>query len=422
MTRVSLYPAKRPTKSNPKRKVWQLRWLGTDGKRYCETIGDLPKMTKRDAGAKRRDKQSKIDCGVIPADKPKRMTFSGFVDQDRQTVEADVRPTTMIEYDHAVNHAYAALGRGIALDRIGPVEVGRIKTYLKNKGRATATIRKTIKTLNSIMRRAKDQRLILDNPFSGKAKGKTQSKRKRIFAPEEIKAMLTEANSQWWRVFLKLAVTTGLRKSELLSLHWTDLDFDSKTVTVSRKDTGRFTVRGESYPILPWETKAHEERVVPLDAGVVEMLKRFQLQSGGSQYVFLSLARLRAIDERLKADDWRPKADIVNNLDARFKAMQRRARRRIATLTRCELDKVQWNVGCIHDLRRTWATEIATHVDILTLCRWGGWADAKTAQQFYHEVKSETADRARKAMADLYRETDAQLTRKAETETLTAAG
>ncbi len=31
MTKVSLYPTKRPIKSNPKRKVWQLRWVGTDG-------------------------------------------------------------------------------------------------------------------------------------------------------------------------------------------------------------------------------------------------------------------------------------------------------------------------------------------------------------------------------------------------------
>lgn len=51
MTRVRLYPAKRPTKGNPKRKVWQLRWLGSDGTRYCETIGDLSRMTKRDAEA-----------------------------------------------------------------------------------------------------------------------------------------------------------------------------------------------------------------------------------------------------------------------------------------------------------------------------------------------------------------------------------
>ena len=417
MTTITLHNVKRTN-----RRVWMLRWYDSRGRRCGETIGKVGLTTKRQAEAKRRAKQSKIDCFVIPTDKPKRMTFSAFIAQDRLTIESDVRPTTMIEYGHAVNHAYAALGPEIALDRIGPVEVGRIKTYLKNKGRATATIRKTIKTLNSIMRRAKDQRLIPTNPFSGKAKGKTQSKRKRIFTPDEIRAMLAEANSQWWRVYLKLAVTTGLRKSELLSLHWTDLDFNSKTVTVSRKVAGRFTVRGESYPILPWETKAHEERLVPLDAGVVEMLKRFQLQSGGSRYVFLSLTRLRAIDKRLKTDDWRPKADIMNNLDTRFKAIQRRARRRIATLRQCELDKVQWTVGCIHDLRRTWATEIAPHVDVLTLCRWGGWADAKTVQQFYHEVKTETADRARQAMAELYREKDTHRTHPAETETLTAAG
>ena len=416
MTKISVYKIKRQRGA-----VWMLRWYDSRGRRCGETIGKFGVMTKREAEASCRAKQSKIDCGVILADKPKRMTFSAFVAQDRQTIEADVRPTTMLEYGHAVKHALAALGQEIVLDRIGPVEVGQIKMYLKSKGRATATIRKTIKVLSSIMRRAKDQRLILDNPFAGKAKGKTQSKRKRIFTSDEIRAMLAEANDQWWRVFIKLAVTTGLRKSELLSLHWTDLDFDAKTVTVSRKDAGRFTVRGESYPILPWETKAHEERLVPLDAGVVDMLKRFQLQSGGSVYVFLSLARLRTLDARLRADRWGPKAKLVNNLGMDFEAIQVRARRRIATLRQCELDRVPWTIGTLHDLRRTWATEIAPHVDLLTLCRWGGWADAKTVQQFYHEVKSETADRARQAMADLYRETDTKLTHPAETGALTAA-
>lgn len=28
---IDLYKCRRPTRSNPKRQVWQLRWFGTDG-------------------------------------------------------------------------------------------------------------------------------------------------------------------------------------------------------------------------------------------------------------------------------------------------------------------------------------------------------------------------------------------------------
>lgn len=423
MRRVSVYRTKSPTRASPKRHVWQLRWYGTDGKRYCKTIGETCRMTKRDALSIRRDQQSKIDCGVIPVDQPKRITLSAFVAQDRATIEADVRATTLLEYDHAVAHAYRALGKEILLDRIGPVEVGRLKKHLKDLGRAPATIRKTVKMLGSIMRRAKDQGLIQRNPFAGQAKGKTQSKRMRIFSPTEVNAMLAVCPNQWWLVFLKLAVTTGLRKSELLNLQWADVDFDAGSITVARKDAGRFTVSGQSYPILAWETKAHEERSVPLPAGVADMLRPLQLRSGGSRYVFLSLSRLAAIDERMKAGRWRPKAELVNNLNKIFKAIQRVARRRMADLQGVELDDVPWTIGSIHDLRRTYATEMATHVDLLTLCRWLGHADPKTTGAFYHQVKAETEEKARRAMAKLYSQTDAQLTRSpSERQSLAATG
>ena len=410
MSKIALYKIGGRTKANPKRQVWMLRWRGSDGKRYGKIIGDAGMMTKREAEHLRRQRQGKFDCHVIPVDQPKRITLSAFVAQDRATIEADVRATTLLEYGHAVAHAYAALGKEIRLDRIGPVEVGRLKKHLKDLGRASATIRKTVKMLGSIMRRAKDQGLIQRNPFAGQAKGKTQSKRKRIFLPTEVNAMLAVCPNQWWRVFIELAVTTGLRKSEQLNLQWADVDFDAGSITVARKDAGRFTVSGQSYPILAWETKAHEERSVPLPAGVADTLRPLQLQSGGSRYVFLSLSRLEAIGERMKAGRWRPKAELVNNTNKTYKAIQRVARRRLADLRGVELDDVPWTIGSIHDLRKTWATEMAPHVDLLTLCRWGGWANAETVQQFYHEVKSETADRARKAMADLYRETDKQLT------------
>lgn len=402
MAKVTLHKVKRPTQRAPNRRVWMLRWYDTHGKRCGETIGEVGKVSKRDAEATRHDREVKMDMGVVKRDRPEKISLSEFIRRDREAIQADVKPTTLLEYDHAANHALKALGGEILLSQIGRAEVGRIKKHLADLGRRPATIRKTMTALGALMRRAEADGLIHENPFNGAAKGKTQSKTARIFRPEEINAMLSVTPTQWWRVFLKLAVTSGLRVGELLNLHWRDIDFNEKTVTVSRKDAGRFTVGDRDYPILPWETKAHEARTVPLPSDTISALKRFRLTSGGSVYVFLSLDRLAAIDARMEAETWPVKSQPVNNLIRDFKVIQTHARGLLAKQRKVKLEKVDWPIGTIHDLRRTYATEMASHVDLLTLTRWLGHADPKTTQVFYHRVRPETEVRARRALSDLY--------------------
>ena len=324
-----------------------------------------------------------------------------------------MKSTTLTEYRHAAKHALAALGGRIRLDQIGRAEVGRVKNLLKKLGRRPATIRKTMIALAAIIRRAQKDGLVMDNPFAGAAKGKTQSRRKRIFAGEEVDAMLAVAPTLWWSAFIRAAVTTGLRRNELLNLQWSDVDVDGGVVTVTRKDAGRFTVGDREYQILPWQTKAAEERRVPVPEATLSGLQRLRLASGGSPYLFLSLERLAALDRMVRAGTWTEKTLLVNNLGRGFEVIQRHARARLAERRGVEVAKVDWPVGTLHDLRRTYGTTMARHVDILTLCRWIGHADPKTTGEFYHAVQTETEDRARAAMSAAYgAEPDAQRTRK----------
>ena len=83
MTKVELHKVKRPRppgkdgKARRPREVWMLRWVA-DGKRYGETIGDCKTMSRRDAAAVRREKQSKYDCKVESPKRPKKMTLAVF--------------------------------------------------------------------------------------------------------------------------------------------------------------------------------------------------------------------------------------------------------------------------------------------------------------------------------------------------------
>jgi integrase len=59
-----------------------------------------------------------------------------------------------------------------------------------------------------------------------------------------------------------------------------------------------------------------------------------------------------------------------------------------------QTDDDRWNHLSLHDLRRTWATALASKdVDPLIVCDWGGWNDLETFLEHYKGVYSPEAQR-----------------------------
>jgi integrase len=59
-----------------------------------------------------------------------------------------------------------------------------------------------------------------------------------------------------------------------------------------------------------------------------------------------------------------------------------------------ETDDDRWNHLSMHDLRRTWATQVAENdVDPLVVCQWGGWNDLDTFLEHYRGTYSPEAQR-----------------------------
>lgn len=409
MTTVTL---KRVKRSGPSgiRLVWMLRWYDSDGKQLGETIGDAGRvnekgkvvsgqMSKREAEAIRRGKQSKLDCGVIRADRPKRMTLAQFIEHDQATIRADVKPSTLVEYQIAGKHAIKAIGGDRPLTQIGWPQVGAVKDRLSTLGRSTATIRKTVATLRAMFNRALKQGLVTSNPFAGQRLPKVQSKQKRIYSREEVACMVEAVSDIWWQVFITLAVTSGLRRSELLHLQWRDIDLAGGTVTVSAKRAGTFEAGSETYPILEWSAKSNHERTVPLPDDTLAILQRLQLKTGGSAYVFLSLNRLAAIQRHIRDGKLPAKFNLVNNLNRQFGEIQDRARSILAKRCQGKVEMIAWPYGCLHDLRRTWCTWTADVVKMSTLQKWAGHQDIATTATFYCETTEDEAQRVRKALS-----------------------
>ena len=91
---------------------------------------------------------------------------------------------------------------------------------------------KTIRGLHAMLRQCLEQavpeRLIPYNP----ANGCLLPKKLQIIPPEKIRDYLKAAEEWGVLPMFYLELSTGLRRGELVSLLWRDLNFQTKTLTV----------------------------------------------------------------------------------------------------------------------------------------------------------------------------------------------
>lgn len=399
--KVELHKRAKTYPSGRRVQYWTLRWWGTDGKRYSESIGIVGEMTKNEAETARRAKEQAIGGGSIPRDRPPAMTLREFFKHDAESVRGTVKLNTLESIKHAATHASKAWGDDLLIANVNRQHVGRLKAYLLDEAKvAGSTFAKTCRTLKAMFNRAVKEGLIHTNPFVGVRMPKTQSRAKRIFSPEETRAMRAVAPTLWWETLIAVAETTGLRKSELLNLMHTDVDLTNKTLRVSAKKAGTFTVKDRGiFPILEWSAKSYEERTLPLPDPTVQLLMRLRAQSDGSPYVFLTLERLAKVATEIKIKGkLGPNYEIINNLKARFDLIQKKARKRLAEERGVSVDDMHWQPGTLHDLRRTYGTRMARIVPMHVVKEYMAHAKITTTQEFYLAAETEDADRAREAM------------------------
>jgi integrase len=89
-----------------------------------------------------------------------------------------------------------------------------------------------------------------------------------IWTPEQARTFLDHAGT--WRPLFALMLDTGLRRGEVLSLQWSDLDSDARLLHVRR---GVTYVKGQGF-VLQAPKTASGRRKIRLSAETVAMLKQ----------------------------------------------------------------------------------------------------------------------------------------------------
>ena len=116
-------------------------------------------------------------------------------------------------------------------------ENGRERAIQKktNPGLSSSTIRETHRMLHLALDRSMKERLILRNPAEDCIVPKLEKQEMKILPPEDMKAYLNAAEKHGVLAMFYLELVTGIRKGELTTLLWSDLNIERRTISVSKQ-------------------------------------------------------------------------------------------------------------------------------------------------------------------------------------------
>lgn len=159
----------------------------------------------------------------------------------------------------------------------------RTKSWAKCKGLSATTVRDIHQILSSALKLVQEQRIILTNPAECCVSPKIEHRAMKALPVEQLPSFLREAmeNGVFELCYLELA--TGLRRGELLSIKWEDIDLERDNLRVRSQISW---INGEVVE-APLKTK-NVYRALPLAEDAVSVLKEQKKKVGCSPWVFPS--------------------------------------------------------------------------------------------------------------------------------------
>lgn len=202
------------------------------------------------------------------------------------------RPTTYAAHHYVFkNHILPGLG-DIPLAELTSEMVGDFleerRRFGNHRPGSSGLGKETMRHIHRLLQQCLDQAmrdgLISENPAKAFHYRKSTTVKANIMTPLEMEDYLDAAERLGYLPMFMLALTTGLRQSELIALKWSDLDIESRTLTIAEN---RAVVRRE---LVEYGSQTRSIRLTP---EVVDLLVMEHSKHPSSPLMFMHPATQR---------------------------------------------------------------------------------------------------------------------------------
>jgi len=219
-------------------------------------------------------------CREEKPNDPGIKTWGGLKDNYISFVESKVRsdenpsgysPQTVVTKKSYLAHFKS--WTDLHLDLINPIFLRDELDKFEKNGMSRALTNDLQKEVKRVFGYSVELGVLRSSPLADMKERKVPRRRKEALTHGEVDQLLLEAkrrNHPYYFVWV-MSLVTGLRRSELAGLKWTDLDLESGLILVRRQ-----LIPGEGFVNF---TKDKEERIVALPSSSLPVLKEARLAS-----------------------------------------------------------------------------------------------------------------------------------------------
>ena len=324
------------SKSGNATDYWYIRYT-FNGRDKWESVGKVGVVTKAVAQARLEERKRQIRLGqseqIVNAIPTLDEVTVDYIKHVRDTV----KKRSWKRDELCLRHLTAVFGDR-KLSQITPRDIDDYKALRRSKV-APATVNRELEVLRYLFNLSKRwKKFFGENPVSQAGLLPLNNQVENILTPEE-QEMLLNASPPHLSAILVCALNTGMRKGEIISLKWHNIDLENNIITLEHTNT-----------------KNNKTRKVPINSVLRQVLIEQKLKSRGNEYVFLN-------------SEGRPymRQDSLNRVF-------------LAAIKRAKIDSIRF-----HDLRHTAATRmVESGANIVAVSRILGHADLKTTMRYAH--------------------------------------
>lgn len=310
-------------------------------------------------------------------------TLNEFSKQWLETyVKPNLSPTTYQSYNEKLNmHILPYLGH-MRLDKIQPFDIDKLYNELLEKPTnrkdehgnfktlSPASVHRVHEILSSIFSTALRWNLVPYNPCTKVIKPKYRRTKMTCYDEETSKKLinkLLESAPLKYQCLVILAMLGGFRRGEIVGLHWDDIDFKNKKITINRSV---YYLGHEGVNEKATKTDS-SNRTIVISSICFDLLKQWRAEQGKMRLAL--------------GDKWHGAENIFTTDDGRIMNPSTGPKWFAEFLKKHGFPHIRF-----HDLRHTFATLLISYnVDVKTVSHKLGHASPTTTMNFYvHNLES----------------------------------
>jgi len=195
------------------------------------------KGTKREAEAELVRILKSTEDGIYI--EPNKTSVNEYLKEWLKTIESKVARKTHERYSEICDHYVKPHIGHLKLNKVQPTHINTFYSDLlisgrrdKKSGLSKRTVLHTHRVLRGALNRAVKWQILVRNPCDAVDPPKPDKKERLTFTTKETIELLEKAKGIPLHLPIMLAVTTGMRRGEIIGLRWKDINLESGNLSI----------------------------------------------------------------------------------------------------------------------------------------------------------------------------------------------